>query len=379
MLFHRAAVPLLLVLASAVSAADAPDKAEPKPRGRLLFFGVAYDEAPPKGFTVDHYNYAPDNFANLLAAQSKDLFTEVKIATVKGNAATRDAIMAKLRALRQSARKEDVVLLYWGTHGGTDAQGWSANLPRNGNIRGSDIKDELGKMPCLAMVLISTCGSGGFVRPTAAAIDLPANMAAFAACRRQQSTNNELDVSFLEALAGFGDADGNGVVTLQEAIDYVPRRYRELVRGAGEDQIPVLGHADAVPLDRPLTKVNGSHAAVLFDGAWYGATVLSSTEGKSKVRFLGWDPTTKTGGFAFPDATVTANQMHRPTADSPAIEVKWNGEWYPAVIREKKREKFHIHYMGYPDSDDETVGPDRVRYVFGKGAGESAGGKRRKQ
>ncbi len=337
--------------------------AEPA-KGRLLFLGVAYDEAPPKGLTVHHYDYAPDNFSRLLQEQSRELFNEIQVGTLKGNAATRDAVISRLKGLAATATKDDLVFVYWGTHGGTVNMDWEANLPGDGKIRGSEIKAELARCLCPAVVIISTCGSGGFVRPVPHEIDLPENVAALCACRRRQSTNNELDVTLLEALAGFGDLDNDGQVTLKEAFHYVPRRYRKLLKDAeGADTEPVLGHSAGFPMDRPLAKANNQRVAAAYDGVWYGAQILERGTGKSKVRYLGWNSASKRGPFGFPDGDVSDESLDVP-GGYPPVEVKWNGTWYPATIVERRGERFQVHYVGYPESDDEAVPLNRIRYPF---------------
>ena len=342
--------------------------AQEKPRGRLLFFGVAYDEAPGPGLTIDNFNYAPDNFTTLFAAQSKDLFREMRAVTAKGDRATYGAVAAMLQALRQAARRDDVVFLYWGTHGGTDSRGWSANLPGDGHVLGSEIKAALALVPCPVIVAISTCGSGGFARPTGDAVDLPRHVAAFCACRRRQSTGNQLDVALLEALAGFGDSDGNGRVTLGEVVAYVPKRYRRLLHDAeGADVQPVIAHGADISLDVPLTKTSESCAAAVFDGAWYGAMIQQETAAGTKVRFLGYDSTSKNGGFAFPDALVPHDHLDR-LGGLPPIEVESEGKWYPATPLSQRSKGWKIHYVGYPTSDDEVVPPKRMRFPFVGGA-----------
>lgn len=359
-------LPLLLILALCVPICPT---AAADPQGRLIFLGVAYDEGPPPGQSVDHFNYAADNFVRLLQAQSTAQFQELKFDTLKGNAATRNAVAGKLRALKRTAQKDDLVFLYWGTHGGTDKRGWSAGLPGEGNILGTEIKDALAQLPCQAVVAISTCGSGGFIHTTKQA-DLPPNVIALCACRRKQTTNNELDVSLLEAFAGFGDANSDGQVTLREALDYVPQRYVRLTRDTDTaDLQPVVGHGENAVLDRALTKVDESRVAVVFDNKWYGATILERREQKEKVkvRYLGYDHANRQGGFHLADEAVPLERVDFP-GDFPPIEVEWDGSWYAAKVLRRAEMGFRIHYVGYPDTDDEVVPPKRIRFPFVGGA-----------
>lgn len=362
-----AGIALLIGASRELPAADPPEK------GRLLFLGVTYDEGPPRGFDAGHFDYAADNFSQLLKQQSRELYRNVDASALQGAEATHDHVLRELRQLQRRAKPDDVVFLYWGTHGATGRDGWCASLPGGGTIYGSEIKQLLGELPCHVVCVISTCGSGGFQGGQADGTPLPENVTAFCACRRRQSTTNELDRALCEALAGFADADDSGDVTIREALDYVPKRYRKLFPDVAADdpaRLPVLAWSDTAALDRPLTKVDGTYAAAVSDGAWYGVTVLETRRNGTKVRFLGYDATTPNAGFSMPDAVVADEMLDLPGGEPP-IEVEWEGAWYPARILERSRSGLRIHYIGYPESDDETVPRSRVRFPFADRPGEN--------
>lgn len=357
---------LILSVVLLGSAAISGRPASAADRGRLLFLGVAYDEAPPKGFDSGSFNWAPDNVSRILQNQSDTLFRRIDVENLKGEQATHEAIMRALRQVKRHAKADDLFFLYWGTHGGAGPDGWSANLPGGRAMYGSELKQELGEFPCPVVCLISTCGSGGFAGARADQVEVPPNVTAFCACRRKQSTSNEMDRAFCEAVAGFADADGNGEVTISETLQYVPRRYRQMFRGGeptDEDLLPVLAASETTPRERALTKVGDSLVAVAHDGVWYGGRALERTSEGTKVRFFGFDMTTANGAYSMPDRVVSDDVIDLPGGD-PTIEVEWNGEWYPARVLERMRNRWKVHYIGYPDSDDEVVPRSRVRYTF---------------
>lgn len=43
------------------------------------------------------------------------------------------------------------------------------------------------------------------------------------------------------------------------------------------------------------------------------------------------------------------------------VEVEWRGSWWPAVVLEKRGDRWLVHYEGYGSDWDEVVGPDRIR------------------
>lgn len=350
---------------------EAASAAAPNKPGRLFFFGVAFDADPPPGKNGNHFNYAPDNFSDLFTAHSKKLFSEVRVATLKGPAATRNNVVQQLHKLQRVVQKQDLFVLYWGTHGATSKQGWGASLAADTEMYGGELRELLAKFPCPVIAAVSTCGSGGFGRPSAHEPPLPPNVTALCACRRKKSTGNQLDVALCEALSGFADQDESGDVTLQEVLEYLPRRYREWMtveEGTDHDALPVLAHSDTAPLTLPLAKVADERVAVVQEGYWYAAWRLEKKDGRSRVRFLGYDNTCQDGGYSMPDAALEDDAIDEPGGEPP-VEVKAEGAWWPARILSRSADGIRIHYIGYPDSDDDTVKRNRIRFPFCGGGG----------
>ena len=56
---------------------------------------------------------------------------------------------------------------------------------------------------------------------------------------------------------------------------------------------------------------------------------------------------------------------HTRDEGEPPLEVEWDGSWYPAkVVKRTEQGRLRVHYIGYPESDDETVPAKRVRFPF---------------
>jgi hypothetical protein len=45
-----------------------------------------------------------------------------------------------------------------------------------------------------------------------------------------------------------------------------------------------------------------------------------------------------------------------------AVEVQWQGQWYPATVLKTEGGRYSIHYLGYDDSWDEWVTRERIRF-----------------
>ena len=43
------------------------------------------------------------------------------------------------------------------------------------------------------------------------------------------------------------------------------------------------------------------------------------------------------------------------------VEVEWHGSWWPAIVLEKRSERWLVHYDGYGTEWDEVVGAERIR------------------
>ena len=45
-------------------------------------------------------------------------------------------------------------------------------------------------------------------------------------------------------------------------------------------------------------------------------------------------------------------------------EVEWQGQWFPAKVlkKEKDKDRWYIHYIGYEKSWDEWVGKERIKF-----------------
>lgn len=90
---------------------------------------------------------------------------------------------------------------------------------------------------------------------------------------------------------------------------------------------------------------------------WYLARVLKQEGAKSYIHYIGygshWDE------WATPDRIVHL-QVHLGEMQYK-VHVSWGERWWPAVILERKDERFLIRYLGYCKCWDEWVTKERIR------------------
>lgn len=62
-----------------------------------------------------------------------------------------------------------------------------------------------------------------------------------------------------------------------------------------------------------------------------------------------------------PRMKLAATDGPRPPRAGERLEVQWKSDWYRAQVIDSRGQELKIHYVGYADSWDEWVGPQRVR------------------
>lgn len=102
----------------------------------------------------------------------------------------------------------------------------------------------------------------------------------------------------------------------------------------------------------------GGQADVLWGGSWYASTIIAgpNESGQCQIHYNGWSDSF--------DEWVGADRMRAKTAlcvPDNTIQVNWNDTWYDANVVSGNDQSCLIHYVGYDDSWNESVGPERMR------------------
>ena len=312
--------------------------------------------------SIDAFDWCPEEIEKIFREQGKAFYRDLHSRLVLGDKATHAGALEGLAWLREKAAKKDLVVLYVGCHGFTDPnEGWGVETADGQTLWGHEIKAELAKLPCPALVLIETCTSGGFALPHKDDPPVPPNVTALCACSGKQTTDNQLDMAVAEALYGRADFNNDGVVELDELIRYVRQRYQEwwpAPNKGGDYQTPVIVQSEAMPGSLALTHVSPDVAAVVHRGEMYSALLEKREGDRFQVHLLGWS--SKPGPY-FLTTSVPRDDICLPS-EGPPLLVEQGGTWYPARLLSKDGEKYKVHYLGY--KEDEVVTKERIKYPF---------------
>jgi hypothetical protein len=89
----------------------------------------------------------------------------------------------------------------------------------------------------------------------------------------------------------------------------------------------------------------GRDTEVRWKGEWYKARITEASPDQCKVTYAGYSSTD--------DEWVGPGRMR--------IKVLWKGEWYPAHVIRKDGDRYLVHYQGYTNQDNEAVPLSRIQ------------------
>ena len=115
-------------------------------------------------------------------------------------------------------------------------------------------------------------------------------------------------------------------------------------------------------LPAPGTKV-GTKVKALWQNQWHPATIIGEQNGQYYIRY--------DVGSEANNEWLAAERISFPSTDGlpvagDKVKVTWGGSLYESVIQRRDGQKWRIHYEGFPENMDETVGLDRLRDLKGQ-------------
>ena len=156
-----------------------------------------------------------------LAAVARRTTAESRVIVLKGEEATRDALVERLRSLQTRAKPADSLVVMLVGHGSYDGEAYKLNLP-GPDIDGQELGNLLGAVPARSQLVVNATSASGAVLETWAAEGRTLITATRSGFERNATRFAQ---HFAAALAaGSADINKNGVITAQEAFDYASRR-----------------------------------------------------------------------------------------------------------------------------------------------------------
>ena len=282
------------------------------------------------GEAIDAFDCFPDEVERIFRDQGRGLSRELKVKKIDGNHATLRAILDGLHWLDQ-AGPEDLAVIYLTAHGGTDPiTGWSLATADLQTLSARQIKQALAGVHANVLFFLETCGCGGFAAVYRGDPAVPANVTVLCACKANESTDNPLDIAIGEALYGRADFNHDGVVDVDELIEYVQRRYKEMwpVAIAGSNT-PVIVRSRRLSGKLSLTRVSTALSAVAINSDFWSAIDLGQHGDQYSLHLLGW-PGTPGKPYFITDSAPRA-QLCLPQ-DGPPLRANDAGHWRPARL-----------------------------------------------
>jgi hypothetical protein len=156
-----------------------------------------------------------------LAAVARRSTAANRVSVLKGEEATRDALVNGLDSLRTRAKAADSVIVMLVGHGSDDGEAYKLNLP-GPDIDGAEVAKLLGAIPARSQLVVNATSASGAILETWAGEGRTLITATRSGFERNATRFAQ---HFAAALAaGSADINKNGVITAQEAFDYASRR-----------------------------------------------------------------------------------------------------------------------------------------------------------
>lgn len=298
--------------------------------------------------------------------------------------ATYSGVKRAVREIGAKADKDSLFVFYYCGHGQPCAKAdvclanydLRPNQPERTGLTGSDLakmlKDNFkGKR---VLLLADCCYSGGLAK---VAEELHA--AGYEAANLTSANDSTISTgnwtftqTVIDALTGdtFADANGDGVVTLDELANDVKRSMEALERQ--RHGFKAYGLKGGMTL-ATVTKKAKADGAKFPPGDFVLAPdgnrtrvgrVVGGEKGKAVVQFYDY---TEKRRVELADTKVTALPKDWLVgAAGQKVEVLWSQNWFPAYVLLTSGDQSYIQYEGYDDDWNEWVGPDRIRPVTKK-------------
>jgi hypothetical protein len=305
--------------------------------------------------------------AEMIRVMQKRGVPQSHIAFIKNEQATKENILRQFVPFLERAGADDTLVFYYAGHGGRNYSDPArtctfVTYDTKSTWTVGSVFDTVQKHfhGAQTVYLADCCHSGSLVAEAATHKGRTAVLAS--AHVASTSTGNwTFTRCLVEMFQGNPvlDFDGDGEITFAEAARYAEgemsfiegQHAAHSVSGgfpAGFAIAPAGGHH---------TKHMGDHIEGLSQGQWWKAEVLAEKDGKYFVTWPGWNHSY--------DEWLPAERVRAYTPRmfpvGTAVQAEWRGRWYDGRIVKTEFGLHLVHYDGFPDGDDEWIGPARLR------------------
>mgnify|MGYP000243089681 CR=1 FL=1 len=125
-----------------------------------------------------------------------------------------------------------------------------------------------------------------------------------------------------------------------------------------EDDERIFDRWIAADKVRNFTYKSGDIVLVLKENQWVSAKICGSSDLTYKVHYF--NTSNEHDEWVGPDRI---RDVYFKIGEK--IYVFWNGDWFNAVILTYELGKYKVHYVGFPEQNDEWVTVDRMRKAIG--------------
>ena len=155
-----------------------------------------------------------------LAAVARRTTAQNRVMVLKGEGATREALVNSLASLRTRTKAADSVVVMLVGHGSYDGEAYKLNLP-GPDIDGDEFAKLLGAVPARSQLVVNATSASGAILEKWAADGRTLITATRSGFERNATRFAKYFAAALAA--GAADINKNGVITAQEAFDYASR------------------------------------------------------------------------------------------------------------------------------------------------------------
>ena len=288
--------------------------------------------------------------------------------------ATKPEIHKRLASLLKRSHAGDSLFLYYTGHGGNEESGVGTfstydkgNWWNQDDLVNSIQQNFLGNR---AFLLADCCESGRLAEAVKRVKQRRIAYAVLTSSSRHESGNGHWTFSqaVLDALRGNAtlDADGNGVISLQEMADYLRDEMAAMEQTRSEFHADP-GWAGKTPIataspNGPLMR----RVMVAYEGEQYRAKMVERKGDKVRIRWmeLGYDLPEQDDWVAA--ASVSPLALRNTLKAGQKVSIESEGSWYPGCVLQVDRGLCRVRYDDYPSSWDCWVAEERLKTLEGK-------------